>query len=78
MVRIIWTIIGVLVLIHGYLYIRYKTIDPCEAAIVKTASENPAAAARVTALLANRDLQTIGRCYLIAVVGASDEGTSSP
>jgi len=71
MVRIIWSIIGILVLVHGYLYIRYKTFDPCEAAMVKTAQENPAALARVTALLSNRDLATIGRCYLIAVAGAS-------
>jgi hypothetical protein len=67
--RIIWTIIGILILVHAYFYVRYQEIDPCAAALAKVAREEPADLPAVTALLADRDLGTIGRCYLIAIVG---------
>ncbi len=69
MIRLIWTIIGILVLVHAYFYIRYQAIDPCDAALTKVSREDPDDLAAVTALLANRDIATIGRCYLIAIVG---------
>ena len=69
MMKLIWTIIGILILVHAYFYIRYQQIDPCAAALTKVEREDPAALPGVTALLANRDLGAIGRCYMIAIVG---------
>ena len=69
MMKLIWTIIGILILVHAYFYIRYQQIDPCAAALTKVEREDPAALPSVTALLANRDLGTIGRCYMIGIVG---------
>ena len=43
MMKIIWTIIGILILVHAYFYIRYQQIDPCAAALTKVEREDPAA-----------------------------------
>lgn len=67
--KLIWTIIGILILVHAYFYVRYQQIDPCAAALTKVEREDPAALAAVSAELANRDLGTIGRCYVIGLLG---------
>lgn len=69
MMRLIWTIIGILILVHAYFYIRYQQVDPCAAALAKVEREYPAALPSVTALLADRDLGAIGRCYMIGIMG---------
>ncbi|HZP19375.1 MAG TPA: hypothetical protein VFB16_04140 [Bauldia sp.] len=78
MLRIVWTLIGILILIHGYLYIRYQSLDPCEAAVKKVSIEHPEAMGRVMSLLGTRDLGTIGQCYWIAVVGPPSDTTATP
>ena len=67
--RLIWTIIGILILVHAYFYVRYQEIDPCGAALVKVSRENPADLPAVTAELADRSLGAIGRCYMIGLFG---------
>lgn len=67
--KLIWTIIGILILVHAYFYIRYQQIDPCAAALAKVSRENPAELPAVETLLQNRDLGAIGRCYLIGLFG---------
>ena len=52
MMKLIWTIIGILILVHAYFYVRYQQIDPCAAALTKVEREDPAALADVTAPLA--------------------------
>jgi hypothetical protein len=69
MMKLIWTIIGILILVHAYFYIRYQQIDPCAAALAKVEREDPAALPAVTAELADRNLGTIGRCYMIGIIG---------
>jgi hypothetical protein len=70
--RLVWTIIGILILFHAYLYVRYQQIDPCAAALTKVAREQPEAVERVNTLIANRDLKAIGMCYWVAVAGAPE------
>lgn len=67
--RLIWTIIGILILVHAYFYIRYQEIDPCAVALAKVSRENPADLPTVTAELESRDLGAIGRCYMIGLFG---------
>lgn len=67
--RLIWTIIGILILVHGYFYVRYQEIDPCAAALVKVSREAPAELPAVTAEVADRSLGAIGRCYMIGLFG---------
>jgi len=69
MMKLIWTIIGILILVHAYFYIRYQQLDPCDAALAKVTREDPAAIPEVGALIADKNLGAIGRCYMIAILG---------
>jgi hypothetical protein len=61
----IWSVIGLLVLLHGYFLIRYQTYEPCEAAAARFVQDGRAAWPGGS----NRDPKALLACYYGALTG---------
>ena len=65
MTRVIWSTVGVLVLLHGYFLVRYQTYDPCGAAAARFAQEGREPLPRGSA----HTFQDFLACYSAALTG---------
>ncbi len=68
--NVIWSVIGVLVLLHGYFLARYQTYDPCGAAVARFAQDGREGRPEM-GLLATPDRNTkkLYACYVVALTG---------
>jgi hypothetical protein len=75
----IWTVIGVAVLLHGFLFIRYGSPHPCGAAAARVMEERPqdglafAMQLGLAMNLGGGSAKLIAQCYAIALLGPSDK-----
>jgi hypothetical protein len=81
----IWSIIGVALLLHGFLFIRYGSPHPCGAAAARVMEERPQeglAFALQLGLAMNLGsgggTKLLARCYAIALLGPSDRLMPTP
>ncbi len=82
-------VVLLIIVVHGYLYIRYATVDPCEAAIVRI-QEDAAARGDILNLFGATAIDAAGlhrqfareqgvpACYRIALFGYSNSDLARP
>lgn len=74
--KVIWSVIGLLVLLHGYFFVRYGSADPCAAAQLrlldgKLLPEDPNKVSIIVHLGFSRPILA---CYQIALTGTVPSG----
>jgi hypothetical protein len=63
----IWSVIGILVLLHGYFMVRYQTYDPCGAAVARYHQDGRGA----WPTQPDRSPKVLLACYYVALTGES-------
>jgi hypothetical protein len=63
--NLIWSVIGLLVLAHGYFFVRYQTYDPCGAAVARTVQEGRI----LWSASPDRGAKDLMTCYYVALTG---------
>ena len=78
--RLIATLVALLILVHGYFYLSFGTVDPCVAATFKVINKSQSQAARGAGLLFSAAIEKVIRskgvwaCYRTAVTGEAPDG----
>ncbi len=72
MKTVLAVIVAVIVLLHGYFYIRYGTAQPCQAASVRAMADVGVETA-AKFLQPNPGLAQIGQCYVVALMGTKSQ-----
>jgi hypothetical protein len=74
MVKAIWGFIGLALLVHGFFFVRYKSLHPCEAASARLIEEYPQDGLTYSQRLASgpNRAEKLAECYRIALLGADN------